>query len=454
MSDSVKWFSALGMDDLEEVGGKNASLGEMISNLASADVRVPDGFATTAHAFREFIAQSGLAGRINDLMHGLDSDDVDALARAGKAVRQAIVEQPLQPELEQQVREAFGQLTGDDDQTSFAVRSSATAEDLPDASFAGQQETFLNIRGIDAVLQAIHEVFASLYNDRAIAYRVHHGFEHADVALSAGVQRMVRSDIGASGVMFTMDTESGFTDAVFVTASYGLGESVVQGAVNPDEWYVWKPGLRAGRPASPQDGRPGRRRRTKMVYADGTVGAGASTVFTDVEASERAQVQHHGCRSRKSSLDSSASPSKTTTAGRWTSSGARTASTGQLYILQARPETVQSRRAESRNVMRALPCLRLEDADRLHDRRPDVRSGRRSAQAPVRVHDQPSRQMRSSSVTGEVLVADMTDPDWEPIMKLAIGHRHQSRWPDVSRGDHRAGTRHSGRRRHRRRPQP
>ena len=235
MSANVKWFSSLGMADLEDVGGKNSSLGEMIGNLASAGVRVPDGFATTASAFRDFVSQEGLAARITGLMEGLDTDDVDALSRVGKQVRAAIVEQPLQPALEQEVRDAYSKLSEGDDQASFAVRSSATAEDLPDASFAGQQETFLNIRGIESVLTAIREVFASLYNDRAIAYRVHHGFEHADVALSAGVQRMVRSDVGASGVMFTMDTESGFTDAVFVTASYGLGEAVVQGAVNPDD---------------------------------------------------------------------------------------------------------------------------------------------------------------------------------------------------------------------------
>ncbi|HEU4332331.1 MAG TPA: PEP/pyruvate-binding domain-containing protein, partial [Lapillicoccus sp.] len=285
MSANVKWFSSLGMGDLEEVGGKNSSLGEMIGNLASADVRVPDGFATTASAFRDFVSQEGLAARITGLMEGLDTDDVDALARVGKQVRQAIVDQPLQPALEREVREAYEKLAGEaGDEASFAVRSSATAEDLPDASFAGQQETFLNIRGIDAVLKAIHEVFASLYNDRAIAYRVHHGFDHEQVALSAGVQKMVRSDVGASGVMFTMDTESGFTDAVFVTASYGLGEAVVQGAVNPDEWYVWKPGLRAGTPAVLKRGVGGK--ATKMIFTEDR-SVGKTTEFVDVDPAER-----------------------------------------------------------------------------------------------------------------------------------------------------------------------
>src|SRR3954464_12974801 len=269
------------MSDLEEVGGKNSSLGEMIGNLASAGVRVPDGFATTASAFRDFMSQEGLAARITGLMEGLDTDDVDTLARVGKQVRAAIVDQQLQPTLEQEVRDAYAKLALDaGDEASFAVRSSATAEDLPDASFAGQQETFLNIRGVDAVLTAIHEVFASLYNDRAIAYRVHHGFQHEAVSLSAGVQRMVRSDVGASGVMFTMDTESGFSDAVFVTSAYGLGEGVVQGAVNPDEFYVYKPALRAGRPAILKRGIGGK--AIKMVYTDDRT-VGRTTAFVDVD---------------------------------------------------------------------------------------------------------------------------------------------------------------------------
>ena len=249
MSINVVWFADIGLADLEQVGGKNSSLGEMVSNLAELGVNVPDGFATTADAYRRFIGETGLARTISELLAGLDTDDVQRLAEVGRTIRQAVVERPFPPDLEADIRAAYARLSDGGAERSFAVRSSATAEDLPDASFAGQQETFLNVRGIDAVLTAIREVFASLYNDRAIAYRVHHAFEHDTVALSAGVQQMVRSDVGASGVMFTMDTESGFTDAVFITSSYGLGEAVVQGAVNPDEFYVYKPALAAGRPA-------------------------------------------------------------------------------------------------------------------------------------------------------------------------------------------------------------
>ncbi len=256
-TENVRWFAELGMADLEEVGGKNSSLGEMISNLADAGVKVPDGFATTAHAYRSFLGDTGLAERISEKLASLDVDDVRALSAAGKEIRGWMVDQPFPEELEADIRSAYDQLASDDE-LSFAVRSSATAEDLPDASFAGQQETFLNVRGIDSVLTAIREVYASLYNDRAIAYRVHHGFAHDAVALSAGVQRMVRSDIGSSGVMFTMDTESGFPDAVFITSAYGLGEGVVQGAVNPDEFYVYKPALKAARPPSSSAGWAGR----------------------------------------------------------------------------------------------------------------------------------------------------------------------------------------------------
>ncbi|HEY6742141.1 MAG TPA: phosphoenolpyruvate synthase, partial [Lapillicoccus sp.] len=407
MSANVKWFSSLGMGDLEEVGGKNSSLGEMIGNLASAGVRVPDGFATTASAFRDFVSQEGLAARITGLMQGLDTDDVEALARVGKQVRQAIVDQPLQPALEQQVRDAYATLSEGDEQASFAVRSSATAEDLPDASFAGQQETFLNIRGIDAVLRAIHEVFASLYNDRAIAYRVHHGFDHEQVALSAGVQRMVRSDVGASGVMFTMDTESGFTDAVFITAAYGLGEGVVQGAVNPDEWYVWKPGLRNGTPAVLKRGVGGK--ATKMVFTDDP-NVGKTTEFVDVETADRARFslsddeveelarlavsieEHYG---RPMDIE-------------WGKDGLD----GRLYILQARPETVQSRRTGA-----SLQRFRVEgstSADVLVEGRA---IGQKAGAGAVRILSS-AEQMREFG-EGEVLVADMTDPDWEPIMKRA-----------------------------------
>ena len=415
MSANVKWFSSLGMGDLEEVGGKNSSLGEMIGNLASAGVRVPDGFATTASAFRDFVLQEGLAARITGLMEGLDTDDVDALARVGKQVRQAIVDQPLQPALEREVREAYEKLAGEaspgsSDEASFAVRSSATAEDLPDASFAGQQETFLNIRGIDAVLQAIHEVFASLYNDRAIAYRVHHGFDHEQVALSAGVQRMVRSDVGASGVMFTMDTESGFTDAVFVTAAYGLGEGVVQGAVNPDEWYVWKPGLRNGTPAVLKRGVGAK--ATKMVFTDNP-NVGKTTEFVDVDAADRARFsltddeveelarlaisieEHYG---RPMDIE-------------WGKDGLD----GQLYILQARPETVQSRRTgASLQRFRVDSTVDGRSATVLVEGRA---IGQKAGAGAVRILSS-AEQMREFG-EGEVLVADMTDPDWEPIMKRA-----------------------------------
>jgi len=415
VSANVKWFSSLGMGDLEEVGGKNSSLGEMIGNLASAGVRVPDGFATTASAFRDFVLQEGLAARITGLMEGLDTEDVDALARVGKQVRQAIVDQPLQPALEREVREAYEKLAGEaspgsSDEASFAVRSSATAEDLPDASFAGQQETFLNIRGIDAVLQAIHEVFASLYNDRAIAYRVHHGFDHEQVALSAGVQRMVRSDVGASGVMFTMDTESGFTDAVFVTAAYGLGEGVVQGAVNPDEWYVWKPGLRNGTPAVLKRGVGAK--ATKMVFTDDP-NVGKTTEFVDVDAADRARFsltddeveelarlaisieEHYG---RPMDIE-------------WGKDGLD----GQLYILQARPETVQSRRTgASLQRFRVDSTVDGRSATVLVEGRA---IGQKAGAGAVRILSS-AEQMREFG-EGEVLVADMTDPDWEPIMKRA-----------------------------------
>ena len=411
MSANVKWFSSLGMGDLEEVGGKNSSLGEMIGNLASAGVRVPDGFATTASAFRDFVSQEGLAGRITGLMEGLDTDDVEALARVGKQVRQAIVDQPLQPELEREVRDAYEQLareagSGNEDEASFAVRSSATAEDLPDASFAGQQETFLNIRGIDGVLKAIHEVFASLYNDRAIAYRVHHGFDHDQVALSAGVQRMVRSDVGASGVVFTMDTESGFTDAVFITAAYGLGEGVVQGAVNPDEWYVWKPGLKKGTPAVLKRGLGAK--ATKMVFTEDR-SVGKTTEFVDVDPADRARFsltdeeveelarlavsieEHYG---RPMDIE-------------WGKDGVD----GKLYILQARPETVQSRRTGT-----SLQRFRVDgrSATVLVEGRA---IGQKAGAGAVRVLSS-ADQMREFG-EGEVLVADMTDPDWEPIMKRA-----------------------------------
>ena len=405
MSNNVLWFSDLGLTDLEQVGGKNASLGEMVSNLANLGVRVPDGFATTADAYRRFIGDTGLAETISGRLAGLDTDDVQELARAGRQIRDAVVTQPFPPDLEADIRTAYDRLAGPGGDASFAVRSSATAEDLPDASFAGQQETFLNVRGIDAILTAIREVFASLYNDRAIAYRVHHRFEHETVALSAGVQRMVRSDIGTSGVMFTMDTESGFTDAVFITSSYGLGEAVVQGAVNPDEFYVYKPALRAGRPAILKRGIGGK--ATKMVYTtDRTVGKTTEFVevpeadrgllsLTDGEVTELARQalvieDHYG---RPMDIE-------------WGKDGLD----GQLYILQARPETVQSR-APAGSVQRY----------RMSQRGTPLIEGRAIGQkiGAGRVRVLQSVDSMHEFVPGEVLVADMTDPDWEPIMKRA-----------------------------------
>ena len=405
---SVLWFHEIGMADLPQVGGKNASLGEMVSNLAGAGVRVPGGFATTADAYRAFLEHDGLAGRIRTAVEALDIDDVASLAQVGAQVRRWIEEQPFPADLARDIRDAFAQLVANDpdpDAVTWAVRSSATAEDLPDASFAGQQETFLNIGGIDNVLQAITQVFASLYNDRAIAYRVHHGFDHHDVALSAGVQRMVRSDIGASGVLFTVDTESGFDQAVFITSSYGLGEAVVQGAVNPDEFYVHKPALRAGRPAILK--RQVGEKAVAMRYTNGTR-VGASTAFEDVPVADRrlfsitdAEVEelarhalvieeHYG---RPMDIE-------------W----ARDGLDGRIYILQARPETVVSR--ADGNVMRRFV---------LRERSEVLVTGRAIGQkigvGAVRVLSDISQMDQFHA--GDVLVADMTDPDWEPIMKRA-----------------------------------
>jgi pyruvate,water dikinase len=405
MSDQVRWFAELGLADLEAVGGKNSSLGEMIRNLSGLGVRVPDGFATTASAYRRFLGETGLAEQIGRQLSGLDTEDVTRLAAVGREIRVAVAAQPFPPDLEADIQSAYERLAGESPDASFAVRSSATAEDLPDASFAGQQETFLNVRGIDAVLTAIREVFASLYNDRAIAYRVHHSFEHESVALSAGVQRMVRSDLGASGVMFTMDTESGFDDAVFITASYGLGEAVVQGAVNPDEFYVYKPALRAGRPAILKRGVGAK--AIKMVYtSDARVGR--TTEFVDVPEPERrrlsltdAEVEelarhaltienHYG---RPMDIE-------------WGKDGLD----GRLYILQARPETVQSRRTGT-----------ARQRYRLQRRGSVLVEGRAIGQkiGAGGVHVLESVEQMSAFTRGEVLVADMTDPDWEPIMKRA-----------------------------------
>ena len=336
-------FEHLRMSDVETVGGKNASLGEMISQLAASGVRVPGGFATTAHAFRQFLRHGGLDARIRDKLATLDVDDVRALAAAGALIRQWVVETPFPSDLEASIRTEFARLTADAPAASFAVRSSATAEDLPDASFAGQQETFLNVTGIENILHRIKEVFASLYNDRAISYRVHKGFAHADVALSAGVQRMVRSDVGAAGVLFTIDTESGFADVVFITASYGLGELVVQGAINPDEFYVHKPTLSAGRFAVIR--RVLGSKLQRMEFASAQEKADSARLvkvvdnppelrnryaLSDADVTELARFaliieRHYG---RPMDIE-------------WGKDGVD----GQLYILQARPETVKSQAA-------------------------------------------------------------------------------------------------------------
>jgi pyruvate,water dikinase len=401
---NVRWFSELGLADLDQVGGKNSSLGEMIGNLKEAGVSVPDGFATTADAYRRFIGDTGLADRIDRRLTELDVEDVRALAGAGTAIRAEVLGQSYPEDLEQDIRTAYETL--DDDGTgSFAVRSSATAEDLPDASFAGQQETFLNVRGIDAVLTAIKEVFASLYNDRAIAYRVHHQFEHNQVALSAGIQRMVRSDVGASGVMFTMDTESGFPDAVFITSSYGLGEAVVQGAVNPDEFYVYKPSLRAGRPAILKRGVGGK--ATKMVFTDDRT-VGRTTEFVDVPEADRGRLSltdaevEELARHALTIEDHYGRPMDI----EWGKDGVD----GQIYILQARPETVKSRQPAG-----AVQRFRLDQrGEQLVTGRA---IGQRIGAGEVRVLE--SAEQMHAFEAGDVLVADMTDPDWEPIMKRA-----------------------------------
>ncbi|MDM1697201.1 phosphoenolpyruvate synthase [Thiopseudomonas alkaliphila] len=395
----------LGNHDVERVGGKNASLGEMISNLAGAGVSVPGGFATTAQAYRDFIEQNQLDQRIHELLDQLDVDDVTALAEAGKQIRQWIMEAEFPAQLEADIRAAFEKMANGNQNMAVAVRSSATAEDLPDASFAGQQETFLNIRGVDNVIRAAKEVFASLFNDRAISYRVHQGFDHKEVALSAGVQRMVRSETGTAGVMFTLDTESGFRDVVFITGAYGLGETVVQGAVNPDEFYVHKPTLTAGRPAILR--RNLGSKAIKMIYGE-EAAAGKSVKTVEVDAAERARFalsdaevenlakqamiieQHYGCP-----MDIE-----------WAKDG----DDGQLYIVQARPETVKSR--SNINVMERY--LLKETGKILVEGRA---IGQRIGAGPVRVIRDIAEMEKVQP--GDVLVSDMTDPDWEPVMKRA-----------------------------------
>ncbi|MCU0088620.1 MULTISPECIES: phosphoenolpyruvate synthase [Pseudomonas] len=405
MVEYVVSLDKLGKHDVEHVGGKNASLGEMISNLAGAGVSVPGGFATTAQAYRDFLELSGLNDQIHKALDALDVDDVNALAKTGAQIRQWIMEAEFPEKLNTEIRTAFAALSAGNPDVAVAVRSSATAEDLPDASFAGQQETFLNIRGVENVIRAAKEVFASLFNDRAISYRVHQGFDHKLVALSAGVQRMVRSETGTAGVMFTLDTESGFRDVVFITGAYGLGETVVQGAVNPDEFYVHKGTLAAGRPAILR--RNLGSKAIKMIYGD-EAKAGRSVKTVDVDKAERARFcltdaevselakqamiieKHYGCP-----MDIE-----------WAKDG----DDGKLYIVQARPETVKSR--TQANVMERY--LLKETGTVLVEGRA---IGQRIGAGKVRIIKDVSEMDKVQP--GDVLVSDMTDPDWEPVMKRA-----------------------------------
>ncbi|MFJ7283084.1 phosphoenolpyruvate synthase [Pseudomonas sp. NPDC099000] len=405
MVEYVVSLDKLGVHDVEHVGGKNASLGEMISNLAGAGVSVPGGFATTAQAYRDFLELSGLNDQIHAALDALDVDDVNALAKTGAQIRQWIMEAEFPEKLNAEIRTAFATLSAGNPDMAVAVRSSATAEDLPDASFAGQQETFLNIRGVENVIRAAKEVFASLFNDRAISYRVHQGFDHKLVALSAGVQRMVRSETGTAGVMFTLDTESGFRDVVFITGAYGLGETVVQGAVNPDEFYVHKGTLAAGRPAILR--RNLGSKAIKMIYGEvATAGKSVKTIdvdkadrarfcLTDAEVSELAKQAMIIEKHYKCPMDIE-----------WAKDG----DDGKLYIVQARPETVKSR--TSANVMERY--LLKETGTVLVEGRA---IGQRIGAGKVRIIKDVSEMDKVQP--GDVLVSDMTDPDWEPVMKRA-----------------------------------
>ena len=398
-------FNQLGKHDVELVGGKNSSLGEMISHLGNLGVNVPNGFATTSDAFNRFLNKTGLLDKINAELKGLDVDDVELLAQTGAKIRGWIIDQELPKDLEDEIRAAFNELSGGQD-IAVAVRSSATAEDLPDASFAGQQETFLNIRGIDNVLIAIKEVFASLYNDRAIAYRVHKGFEHAGVALSAGIQRMVRSETGTSGVMFTLDTESGFDEVVFITASYGLGEMVVQGAVNPDEFYLSKALLEQNRPAVVRRNLGSKQK--KMVYGD-EGSTTKSTKIVDVDKADRNQfalTTDELTRLAKQALIIEKHYGQPMDI-EWAKDG----DTGEIFIVQARPETVKSR--QDKNHMERY-IINSKGAKVLTEGRS---IGQRVGSGKVRIVTNLNEMSKVQD--GDVLVSDMTDPDWEPVMKRA-----------------------------------
>lgn len=405
MAEYVIWFEELSKHDVEKVGGKNSSLGEMISNLAHAGVTVPGGFATTAEAYRDFLSQDGLGDKINKELDALDVDDVVALAETGKKIRQWVIDAELPEKLEKEIREDFEKLADGNENLSVAIRSSATAEDLPDASFAGQQETFLNISGADAVITAVKEVFASLYNDRAISYREHQGFAHHEVALSAGIQKMVRSETGSSGVMFSMDTESGFEDVVFITGSYGLGEMVVQGAVNPDEFYVHKGTLEAGRPAILR--RNIGSKAVKMIYgAEAAVGKSVETVDVDKADRTRFCITDEEIENLARQAVIIEKHYERPMDIEWAKDG----DDGKLYIVQARPETVKSR--SSRSVMERY--LMKEHGTVLVEGRS---IGQRIGAGTVRKIT--NLKQMDQVANGDVLVTDMTDPDWEPIMKRA-----------------------------------
>ena len=405
MQKNTLWFNGLSMDDVDKVGGKNASLGEMVSNLANVGVSVPNGFATTSYAFNQFLDHEGLDERIHQLLDELDVDDVEALRKTGATIRQWVLEAPFPADLEQDIRDNYKELTDNHPEISVAVRSSATAEDLPDASFAGQQETFLNVKGIDAVLEATKHVYASLFNDRAISYRVHQGFNHRGISLSAGIQRMVRSDKASSGVMFTLDTESGFDQVVFITSSWGLGEMVVQGAVNPDEFYVHKPMLEAGQ--HPIVKKTFGSKQIKMIYSDRQeIGKQVEIIDTSVEERNAFSLNDEEIKELAKQAMIIEKHYKRPMDIEWAKDGID----GKLYIVQARPETVCSQ--SEQNVIERYELSKK--ADVLVEGRA---IGQRIGKGPVRLVD--SLDQMSLVQDGDVLVTDMTDPDWEPVMKKA-----------------------------------